>query len=38
MNPLVKEKLRVEIFGKLYELDPGSITPLEANQLAAYVD
>jgi cell division protein ZapA (FtsZ GTPase activity inhibitor) len=38
MNPLLKEKLRVEIFGKLYELDPGNITPLEANQLAAYVD
>jgi cell division protein ZapA (FtsZ GTPase activity inhibitor) len=38
MNPLVKEKTRVEIFGKLYELDPGTLTPLEANQLAAYVD
>lgn len=38
MNPLVKDKIRVEIFGKLYELDPGSLTPLEANQLAAYVD
>jgi cell division protein ZapA (FtsZ GTPase activity inhibitor) len=38
MNPLVKEKTRVNIFGKQYELDPGSLTPLEANQLAAYVD
>jgi cell division protein ZapA (FtsZ GTPase activity inhibitor) len=38
MNSLVKEKIRVEIFGKLYELDPGNLTPLEANQLAAYVD
>jgi cell division protein ZapA (FtsZ GTPase activity inhibitor) len=38
MNSLVKDKIRVEIFGKLYELDPGNLTPLEANQLAAYVD
>jgi cell division protein ZapA (FtsZ GTPase activity inhibitor) len=38
MNPLVKDKLRVDIFGKLYELDPGNLTPLEANQLASYVD
>lgn len=38
MNSLVKEKIRVEIYGKLYELDPGNLTPLEASQLAAYVD
>jgi cell division protein ZapA (FtsZ GTPase activity inhibitor) len=38
MNPLVKEKLRVNIFGRQYELDPGNLTPLEASQLAGYVD
>lgn len=38
MNPLVREKIRVNIFGKDYELDPGSLTPLEASQLAAFVD
>jgi cell division protein ZapA len=37
-NPLVNEKLRVRIFGREYEMDPGGLTPLEANQLAAYVD
>jgi cell division protein ZapA (FtsZ GTPase activity inhibitor) len=38
VNPLVKDKIRVNIFGMVYELDPGNLTPLEANQLAAYVD
>ncbi len=38
MNPLVRDKIRVNIFGKDYELDPGNLTPLEASQLAAYVD
>ena len=38
MNSLVKDKIRVNIFGMIYELDPGNLTPLEANQLASYVD
>ena len=38
MGLVSRDKIRVEIFGKLYELDPGNLTPLEANQLAAYVD
>jgi cell division protein ZapA (FtsZ GTPase activity inhibitor) len=38
VNSLVKDKIRVNIFGMVYELDPGNLTPLEANQLAAYVD
>ncbi len=38
MNPLMNDKIRVKIFGKEYELDPGGLTPLEASQLAAYVD
>jgi cell division protein ZapA len=38
MNPLVSEKVRVEIFGKQYEIDPGGLTPLEASQLASFVD
>ena len=38
MNPLMSEKVRVKIYGKEYEMDPGTLTPLEASQLAAYVD
>ena len=38
MNPLSNEKIRVRIYGRDYELDPGGLTPLEANQLAAAVD
>ena len=38
MGLVSRDKIRVEIFGKLYELDPGNLSPLEANQLAAYVD
>lgn len=34
----MNDKIRVKIFGKEYELDPGGLTPLEASQLAAYVD
>lgn len=32
------ENIRVKIFGKEYEMDPGGLTPLEASQLASYVD
>ena len=38
MNSLVVEKVRVNIFGKEYEMDPGGLTPLEASQLASLVD
>jgi len=38
LNSLVNDKTRVRILGKEYELDPGNLTPLEASQLAAYVD
>lgn len=38
MNLAVSEKVRVKIFGKEYEMDPGNLTPLEASQLATYVD
>jgi cell division protein ZapA len=38
MNTLSTDTIRVKIFGREYELDPGSLTPLEASQLAAYVD
>ena len=38
MNPLMSEKVRVKIYGKEYEMDPGHLTPLEASQLASYVD
>ncbi len=38
MNPLSNDKIRVRIYGRDYELDPGGLTPLEANRLAALVD
>jgi cell division protein ZapA len=38
MGPLSGNTLRVQILGKDYELDPGGLTPLEASQLASYVD
>ena len=38
MNSLSNNTLRVRIFGKEYELDPGNLTPLEASHLASYVD
>ncbi len=38
MNPLVTESVSVNIYGREYEVDPGGLTPLEASQLAAYVD
>jgi cell division protein ZapA len=38
MQPLLNEKLRVRIYGRDYELDPGGLTPLEANRVASYVD
>lgn len=38
MNSLMNEKIRVSIYGRDYELDPGGLTPLEANRLASIVD
>ena len=38
MNSLMNEKIRVRIYGRDYELDPGGLTPLEANRLASLVD
>jgi cell division protein ZapA len=38
MSPIGGNKLSVIIYGKEYELDPGGLTPLEASQLASYVD
>jgi len=38
MNTALNEKVRVNIFGKEYEMDPGSLTELEVSQLAAMVD
>jgi cell division protein ZapA len=38
MKPLISEKVRVSIFGREYEMDAGGLTPLEASQLATYVD
>jgi cell division protein ZapA (FtsZ GTPase activity inhibitor) len=38
MSTMLSDKIRVNIFGREYEIDPGGLTPLEASQLAAYVD
>lgn len=38
MKPLISDKVRVSIFGREYEMDAGGLTPLEASQLASYVD
>lgn len=38
INSMMNEKIRVKIFGKEYEMDAGGLTPLEASQLANYVD
>ncbi|HRY30132.1 MAG TPA: cell division protein ZapA [Elusimicrobiota bacterium] len=38
MRTLAAEKIRVRIFNRDYDIDPGGLTPLEASQLAAYVD
>lgn len=38
MNSLINEKIKVSIYGRDYELDPGGLTHLEANRVASVVD
>lgn len=38
MNNLVSDRVRVQIFGRQYEMDPGGLTPLEVESLARFVD
>lgn len=38
MKNLLNERVRVLIFGREYEMDPGGLTPLEVQSLASFVD
>ena len=38
MKNLFNERVRVQIFGRDYEMDPGGLTPLEVQSLASFVD
>lgn len=35
---MLSDRVRVQIFGREYELDAGGLTPLEVQSLASYVD
>ncbi len=38
MKNLINDRVRVQIFGREYEMDPGGLTPLELQSLADFVD
>ena len=38
MDNLINDRVRVQIFGREYEIDPGGLTPLELQSVAAFVD
>ncbi len=38
MNNLSSDRVRVQIFGREYEMDAGGLTPLEVQSLAGFVD
>ncbi len=38
MKTMLSDRVRVQIFGREYELDAGGLTPLEVQSLASYVD
>src|SRR5438094_514230 len=35
---MMSDRVRVQIFGREYEMDPGGLTPLEVQSLAGFVD
>ena len=35
---MMTDRVRVQIFGREYEMDPGGLTPLELQSLASFVD
>jgi len=37
-NPGISDRVRVQIFGRQYEMDPGGLTALEVQSLAEFVD
>ncbi len=38
MGNMMSDRVRVQIFGREYEMDPGGLTPLEVQSLAQFVD
>src|SRR5258706_2412342 len=38
MANLMSDRVRVQIFGREYEMDPGGLTPLEVQSLAQFLD
>jgi len=38
MKNIINDRVRVQIFGREYEMDPGGLTPLEVQSLAEFVD
>lgn len=38
MKNVLSDRVRVQIFGREYEMDPGGLTPLELQSLASFVD
>jgi cell division protein ZapA len=38
MKNVINDRVRVQIFGREYEMDPGGLTPLEVQSLAEFVD
>jgi len=38
MKNIISERVRVQIYGREYEMDPGGLTPLEVQSLAELVD
>lgn len=38
MQNIINDRVRVQIFGREYEMDPGGLTPLELESLAEFVD
>jgi len=38
VKTILSDRVRVQIFGREYEMDPGGLTPLEVQSLAGFVD
>ncbi|MCG3203834.1 MAG: Cell division protein ZapA [Elusimicrobia bacterium] len=38
MKNVLNDRVRVQIFGREYEMDPGGLTALEVQSLASFVD
>lgn len=38
MREIIGDRVRVQIFGREYDMDPGGLTPLEVQSLAQFVD